>query len=698
MSTHISPESDLTRLLSPKSIAVIGASDKPGRIGTQILNNVAGLFAGDVYPVNPRADVLHGLDVVPDVSALPDGVDMAVVVLPAELAVPAIEELAAKGVGGVTLLTSGFAEAGEEGIARQEELKRIIARTGIKLLGPNCIGFMNLHAGVNANFAIPPGVELPTPGPVALVSQSGGFSSFITAATTRAGIDLGYFVTTGNEAGVDLGQVVEHLIERDEVNTVLMFSESLKNPEALIRAARRADVLDKPIVLLKAGRTEEAARAAMSHTASVTGSTAVLDAVCAQYGIQIVHSMEEMVDRGLIFQDGRRMPRGDVGIMTASGGAGVLLTDGAALDGLSVSQPPGDVVEDILAVMPQPFYGSIENPFDITASIVGSPDAFGHVLNAVRAIEAYDATAVVTWQGDYPTNDRIIEAYQATEKPLAVLTTGYMEKFRRAGVPMYLDPNRLMSSLAAVADFTQRHPLDPPRTVGETKLGGGRDWSHNQGSLLEHDGKALLAEYGVTPTRERMVSTPAEAKAFAEELGGPVAIKAMSYQILHKTEYGAVRLGITAERIEQAIADMLADVQAKAPHATIEGILVQEMVPARIEMTVGLQRDPVFGPIVAVGLGGVAVEIMAAAVLLRAPFSAETAVRTIRGLLDGRIHSAARGLDDAEIAELARIAVAVGDLALDEPAITEIDVNPVRVHDGRAVAADALLIFEDSAV
>ncbi|MCR2799331.1 acetate--CoA ligase family protein [Microbacterium sp. zg-Y818] len=688
--------SDLTRLLSPRSIAVVGASDKPGRIGTQLLDNIVRLFAGEIYPVNPRADLLAGLPVVADVDALPDGVDMAIVAVPAEQAVAAVARLATKGVGGVTLLSSGFSESGPEGIARQAELARIVQETGIRVLGPNCIGYMNLHEGVMANFAMSGAVALPEPGPVALVSQSGGFASYLTNASLRAGIRLGYFVSTGNEAGVVLAHAVEHLVEREEVGTVLVFSESLKEPETLIRAARRAHELDKPIALLKAGRTEAAARAAMSHTASVTGSADVLDAVCRQYGIHIAHSMEELIDLGLAFQDGRRARRGAVSIVTASGGAGVLLTDAAASSGLEVPPPPAEAVERITAVMPQPFYGSIENPVDITAQGTASPQSFGLVLDAVRDLDTYDSMAVVTWQGEFASNDRIVETYLSTDKPYFVLSTGYMDKFQAAGVPIYLDPHRLMRSLAAVARQSQRTPLEDAGVQGAAPTDLPRLLMPAAGrpTMLEHDAKALLAAYGVTVTRERLAIDGTDAAAFAGEISGPIALKAMSYDLPHKTEYGAIRLGVRAADAVQATDDMLAEVARKAPHAEVVGVLAQEMVPARLELTVGMRRDPVFGPVVAVGLGGVAVEIMAAAVLLHAPFSHEMARRTIAGLLDGRITSAARGLDEAELDELARTAVAVGRLALDAPEIVEIDVNPVRVHEGRAVAADALIVFD----
>lgn len=690
-------KTDLSRLLSPRSIAVVGASDRPGRIGTQLLDNIIRRFtAGPIYPVNPRAEELMGLKVYPDIASLPDGVDMAIVAVPAEQAVEAVDALAAKGVGGVTLLTSGFSEAGPDGQERQEQLKEIIARTGIHVLGPNCIGFMNLHEGVMANFALSGPVTLPTPGPVALVSQSGGFASYITNASMRAGIRLGYFVSTGNEAGVVLADVIDYLVDRDEVGTILIFSESLKDPETLIGAARRAAELDKPLVLLKTGRSDEAARAAMSHTASIVGSAEVLDAVCDQYGIRVVTSMEELIDLGLAFQDGRRIPVGDVGIITTSGGAGVLLTDAAAQGGLAVSEPSPEAAARLESYMPQPFYGSIDNPVDITAQTLASPESLGKVLSEMRDLDPYDCLAVVTWAGDYPSNDRIIETYESTDKPVFVLATGYMEKFQAAGVPIYLDPKRLMTALATVKDYSTRPPLDDldqlpaaPENLRDLLV-----VASGQRSMLESDAKALLAAYGVPVTRERMVDDAADAAAFAAEIGGPIALKVMSYDLPHKTEYGAIRLSVTADSATREREGMLEEVARKAPDAVIGGVLAQEMVPARIEMTVGMHRDPVFGAMVAVGLGGVAIEIMAAAVLLHAPFTHDTAVRTISQLLDGRIRTAARGLSEEELDRVADIAVAVGRVAHDVPTIAEIDVNPVRISEGRVVAADALIVFD----
>lgn len=688
----------LDRLLSPRSIAVVGASDRPGRIGTMVYDNVVRAFAGEVYPVNPRGGVLQGRTALTSIRELPLGVDLAVVVVPAPQVVEAIEQCAERGVGGVTLLTSGFSEAGEEGITLQADLADVVARTGVRVIGPNCIGYLNLHGGVMANFALPATTALPAAGPVALVSQSGGFGSYITTKSLLAGLKLGWFVSTGNEVDVNIAEVLAHLVERDEVKVLLTFSETLRDPEVFIAAARRAHELDKPIILLKAGRSDEAARAAMSHTASIVGSAEVLDAVCRQYGVLVADTMEELLDLGLIFQDGRRSDGANLGIMTTSGGAGVLLADCAAAEKLAVPVIPDEQARQIAALMPQPFYGSIANPVDTTAQLTAVPEAYEQVLGALLEVDELDLFTTVTWATPGPSNDAILEAYQRTSKPLAVLSTGYLPEFQEAGVPTYLDPRRAVHALAAVARYSARPVLDAP--AGSHEGGAPAEVTDllvraaGHGLLTESEGKAVLSSYGAPVTREHTVASAEGAVAAAAEIGGSVALKVMSYQLPHKSDVGGLRLGLRgADEVRAAYADMLREVGQKAPHAAVECVLVQEMVPARLEMTCGLQRDPVFGPVVAVGLGGVTIEIMAAAELVHVPFSHDTAVRTIEQMLDGRLVEAARGLSSEEVDALASLMVALGRLAQDCPQITEIDVNPVRVSDGRAVAADALIVL-----
>ncbi|MFD0661722.1 CoA-binding protein [Thermocatellispora tengchongensis] len=387
----------LDRLLSPRSIAMVGASNARTRIGGSVFANLLRAFPGEVHPIHPKDEVVQGRPAFRSVAHLPEPVDMAVVAVPAAAVVDVVAECAARGIGGATVITSGFAETGAEGRELQDRLTEVARTTGIRLIGPNCIGYMNAHDGVMANFMLTADEPLPIAGPVALVSQSGGFGSYITHKAILAGLRLGWFVSTGNEADVNVAGVLRHLVERPEVGVLLSFIETLRDPEVFIATARRAAELDKPMVLLKAGRSEEAARAAMSHTASIVGSATVLDAVCRQYGVIVAQTMEELLDLGTIFQDGRRARGPRTIVMTASGGAGVLLADEARHAGLSVPVLPEEEQRDLAAKMPVPFYGSTGNPVDTTAQTTAMPGAYRQVLMSVAGSPSADMLAAVTW-------------------------------------------------------------------------------------------------------------------------------------------------------------------------------------------------------------------------------------------------------------------------------------------------------------
>jgi acetate---CoA ligase (ADP-forming) len=692
---------DLERLLAPRSIAMVGASNKPN-IGGWVFANLR-RFAGPVHPVNPREEEVQGVKAFASVTDLPEAVDLVVVVVPAAFVPGVIEECGARGVGGAVVITSGFSETGADGEKLQDELSGAIARSGVRVIGPNCIGYMSLHDMVMANFALSPEVPLPPPGPVALVSQSGGFGSYIANKALLSGLKLGWFVSTGNEADVNIAAVLRFLVERPDTGVLLAFSETLRDPEVFIDAACRAAELDKPMVVLKAGRSEEAARAAMSHTASLVGSAAAFDAVCRQYGVYVVSTMEEMLDLGMIFQDGRRVKQRRVGIMTSSGGAGVLLADACARAGLEVPLLPASEQEAMLAMMPSPFYGSTANPVDTTAQVVSSPATYSQVLDALGASRVVDMVIPVTWAMKSPTNDAIVDFYQRSGKPVAITSTAWLDDFQEAGVPTYTDPQRAANALGALANQSLRafHPTPPSAwTADAARTARARDilaGVAGQRSLLESTSKELLALYGVPVTREELVGSADEAVAAAARVGTPVALKVMSYDLPHKTEAGAVRLGVQGDgAVRTAYDDMLAEVGRRAPHAAIDGVLVQEMVPGRIELTCGLQRDPLFGPIVAVGLGGVAVEILGEAALLRPPFGADEVRAALAELAKGRLVAGGRGLDAAEQDAVVALAIGVGNLALELEQVAEIDVNPIRVADGAVRAADALVVLGGS--
>ena len=689
----------MDRLLSPTSIAMVGASSNEESIGGWVFANLARAFSGSLYPVHPRDAEIQGRPAYPSVTALPEPVDLAVVVVPARSVPGVIGECAAKGVGGAVVITAGFAESGVEGAALQEQMTRTARAGGLRVVGPNCIGFMNLFGGVMANFALPPTEPLPPAGPVALVSQSGGFGSYISTKAFLAGLGLGWFVSTGNESDVNVTTVLRYLVEREETRVVMVFSETLRDPELFIDTACRAAELDKPIVLLKAGRSEVAAKAALSHTASLVGSAEVFDAVARQYGIFLVDTMEEMLDLGMIFQDGRRVRDRRVAIMTTSGGAGVLLADACTKAGLSVPELPRQEQEALLDLMPEPFYGSTTNPVDTTAQVANVPGAFEKVLFGVGASASVDMFAGVTWAIPGEANDAFVAYYQGTDKPVALTSTAWLEDLQRGGVPTYTDPQRAANALGAVARQSLRssRPARPsewapdPSRVG--RVGPLLATSVGERAMLESAAKRVLAAYGIAVTREELAGSVEEAVAAAARIGGPVALKVMSYQLPHKTEAGALRLGVEAASVGEEYQALMAEVGHRAPNAQIEGVLVQEMVPARIELSCGMRRDPTFGPVVTVGLGGVLIEILRETALLRPPFDLEQARTALAGLSGGRLVESTRGMNETEQTAVAEVMVGVGLLGLEFEQVAEVDVNPVRVADGSALAADALIVL-----
>jgi acyl-CoA synthetase (NDP forming) len=481
------------RLLQPRSIAIIGASNRLPGIGGYVTANVVRAFKGPIYPVNPREAQVQGLEAYAEIGHLPPGIDLAIVVVPVRGVAEVLEALAARGVGGVVIITSGFAEVGGPGIALQAEIAEILARTGLRAIGPNCIGYMNLADGVMANFVLDPTDPLPGGGPVALVSQSGGLGGYMVRKALTAGLNLGWFVSTGNEVDVSVAATLRVLVERDDVKVLLGAFEGLRDADAFVDTALRAAALDKPFVVLKAGRSDAAAAAAFAHTASVVGCAATFDAVCRQYGVFSVGSLEEMLDLGVIFQGGRRARGRRVGIVTGSGGAGVVVADACVLEGLQAPVLPAVDRAALAELMPQPFMGSLANPVDVTAQVLGTPGVMESVLNGVSASDGVDLVVPVII-GNPTLPGMYIRAHRGTDKPVAFVSTLPPTNLLDAGVPAYTDPRRAARALSALADFSLREPptrraraLDPGRRNAARDLLA-------RGPLT--DAKALLGLYG----------------------------------------------------------------------------------------------------------------------------------------------------------------------------------------------------------
>jgi len=699
---------DFSRLLEPRGIAVVGASADLSRIGGQPLKLLTEYgYRGKIYPVNPRHPEIKGLACYPDVGAVPEPCDLALVAIGAAHVPGVIEQCGRAGIPYAIVLSAGFSEVGAEGRALQEALA-VAARThGVRVIGPNCLGMFNLRDGVRAGFGGTLQLKTLRPGPLALVTQSGGFGFGVVAIASHYGVGFNYAVSTGNEADVGMLELVAAFLERDDVEAVVAFMEGITDGRRLIEIGERALELGKPILTWKVGNSDVGRAAATSHTARMTSGYELYRAAFRGGGFVEVRDIDDLIDSAKAFRS-RRLPRGNrVGVVTLSGGAGVLLADRCVEHGLALPRLGDGTVARIKEVMVS--FGSAANPVDATAH--GYNDNFAsynRVIHEVLADPNIDAviaraprgTAAPVW------SQGLLEVLRETDKPVLLNwptapddNARVMNSLEAHGVPCILAPGRAVAALAALHDFARkqrafaaraaRHALRP---VAARKL----DLPEGAATLGEHRAKQLLGAYGIPATQEALLSAAAVEALDQCPLAFPVAVKVASPDIPHKTEAEAVRLGLNGlAAVKQAAREVLAAAQRHRPDARIDGILVQEM-GAGVEAIAGAVNDPCFGPVVAFGLGGVFTELFHDVARRFAPFDTETAHEMI-----GETHAAAllngfRGrpaLDVAALADaLSRLSYLIADHA---DRIAEIDVNPLYVRERGVLAADALVVLQE---
>lgn len=688
------------RLFYPSSIAVVGASNNPAALGGWVYANLRKQFPGRLYAVNSARATVQGDAAVPNLGGLAEPVDLVVLITPAEQVPEQVLSCIERGDGSAVVMSSGFAEGGPAGARGQQRISELASTHNFPVLGPNCVGFLNGHAGVVATFALGREEQRPVPGPVALVSQSGGFGSFILNKAISANVQVGLFASTGNEANITVARLLRHFVESPDVSTLLTFCEAVRDPDLFVEAAVRAAELGKVIVALRTGDSEVAARAAMSHTASIVGSSEVFEAICDQYGVVSASSIEEMIDLATMLQSGRRMTGSRIGIVTASGGAGVLVADAASKVGLDVpTLPPADQ-EGIAEYIP--IYGSAANPVDHTAQIHAlPPDTFWNIISGVAASDVIDALLIISWRDEGVYADAIRELHRSQSKPVVPVITIGGGRLSAEGIPTYGDPTRAVNALAVLSSACARDagvaPTDhvrgdPERVAHARAVLDGRD-GH---IVAESMAKRVLAQYGIPVASESLVESVELAVQAATAIAGPVAVKVLSPDLPHKSDSGLVRLGVEGDgAVRTAYRELLATVGREAPDAKVEGVLVQEMVAGTLELAAGLQRDPVFGPMVAIGLGGTLIEMLGSPVLLRPPFGIATAMAAVRRIAGGKIVQGVRGLNDEQVQSAAAVMVALGEVAVELPEVVSIDINPIRVSRKSFKAVDALMILDE---
>lgn len=684
----------LDAVFNPRSIAVVGASANPGAMGNWVYGNLARDFPGARYAVNPRRKEVLGDATYPDVTSLPEPVDLVIYLVPAAQVPAAVEQSIARGHRSGYVITSGFSEAGtDEGRGLQDRLAELSRAHDFPVVGPNCIGFLNGYRHVVANFSLMPYDDRPAAGTVALVSQSGGFGSTILNRAVSGGVPVGFFASTGNECDVNVADVLRYAVEQPEVGVIGLFSEAIRDPGLFIEAADRAAALGKPVISVTPASNQAVARAALSHTASVVGSDQVYEAVCRQHHILRAGSVDELLDYLLVLQDGRRMNGRRIGLVTPSGGAGVLIAGNIGDAGLELPELGPQTQAQLRDLVPA--FGSVRNPVDTTAMMSQLPPENMLRLHEIMAADdSVDALLSLVWSAGSALADAVIKVREESGKPVLPVVTLGLEEVLRKGVPAFGDPTRAVRALRAVAHASEQSgpaarsaPADPGRVARARSLlaaAAGRPF------VLESTAKDVLALYGIPVPRETVCHSADAAVKAAAEVGGQVAVKALSYSLPHKSDAGGLVLRV--QGADQVRAAYQAVTALASDTVTIDSVLVQPMVPSRLELALGLHRDPVFGPVVAAGLGGALVEILGPAQLLHVPFTAAQARAAVAAICGGRIKHAVRGLDAGQLDQLAAAAVALGELAAELPEVESVDVNPLMVTAGGLCAVDALLV------
>ncbi len=690
----------LTAMFRPRSVAIIGASSASHKIGAIPLTHlIRHGYAGKIYPINPKADEVQGLRAYPDIASIGEPVDMAIVAVPAAAAGAAIEEAARAGARSAVVFTSGYAEVGPEGVIAQERMAAIARQHNMAILGPNCLGFMNVREKLYATFAPAPFAGLVNTGNVGMVTQSGAFGAFAYSMARERGMGLSYWISTGNQCSVDVAACIEWLANDPHTEVIMAYMEGCRDGEALKRALARAQELGKPVVVTKVGRTGSGAQAAASHTASLAGDDAVYEALFRQYGAIRALTIEDFFNFGYALSVAQRRPTGQrLGVLTLSGGVGALMADDAEDAGLALPEMPAAAQRSILERLP---FAGPKNPVDITGQATSEPDLLRFAGDLMADSGNYDSVVVFLaaaglseplWSqfrdGLMQTRKRFPEMVMAI---CALIPPQQRKPLEDAGMLVFSDPTAAIRTLGAISRPTAKVPacvVAPLEPGVRTALQATPHFSEAQAL-------ALLEQVGFPVVAHAACASADEAVAAFERFAQPVVVKLLSPDVLHKSDVGGVQLGLhTPQDVRRAFDDVLSSAQQHCPEARIEGVLVAPMVTNGVECILGVHIDPVFGPVVMVGLGGVLVEVLRDVSFRLAPFDHATASDMIDSLKGKAVLYGVRGRPACDVQALTDALVRLSQFAYAaKDQLQSIEINPFLVlPQGKGgVAVDAVI-------
>jgi acetyltransferase len=694
------------KLLRPRSVAVIGASRDPSKIGHQVLKNILSSgFQGVVYGVNPNASEVLGVRCYPSVLDVPGAVDLAVVAVPARFVPQVVEECGRKGVKAVAVISSGFKEVGNTDL--EKEVVEIAKKHGIRILGPNIVGICDSVTPINASFC----QGSPLKGEIAFISQSGALAIALVGWTMQKGVGLSDLVSLGNKADLNETDFIEFFGRDPHTKVITAYLEGIESGRRFMEVASKVSTL-KPVIVLKVGRAERALGAIRSHTGSLAGSDAVVSAALEQCGVLRAPTFIELFDWAVALAKAP-LPEGEnVLVITNGGGAGVMATDAAEVYGVKLMDVPSDLAERFRKYMPP--FGSTFNPIDLTG--MATKEWYkGALLEALKDSRVHGV--VVLYCHTAITNpkevaDAILEAKReaGVAKPIVASLIGGKEcldeiqRLSSEGVPAYESPEKAVAAMGAIYRYKRmRDKLLRPKTYPELKVEAAtargiveRALAEGRSALTPFEAAQLAKCYGIPVLEKRLVASKEEAVKVAEEVGYPVVLEVESPQIIHKTEVGGIILDLkSAEDVAKGFDTIMANVRAKAPTAEVKGVIVRKMAPKGVETLIGMNRDPFFGPVIAFGSGGVLVELVRDVAFRVAPVSLEEAREMVESTKAYPILKGYRGQVEADIDTVVDTLLRVSKLAVDIPEIASIDINPFFVYEkgkgGLAIDVKVLL-------
>ena len=697
----------VARLLQPKSVAVIGVSERPGTAGRNCIATLDNMgYTGDIHIVSRGLTDLDGRKAVPSVAELPDGIDLAVLTVPGAGIVEAVESLAPKKLGGIMCFASGFAEMGGDGLRNQQRLTDIAHKHDIAFAGPNCLGYTNMVAGHQITFGLGR-----MPAPVAtdikidILCQSGGMVGVLRTAAAAEGIGFSYAITTGNEAVIGIEDYMPFVIENPESRLVVMLAETIRRPDEFMRHAAAARAKKKPIVLLHLSRSQQSREAAKSHTGALAGDYDIMESFVRSQDVVLVESLDELMDVMITLAHYPAPAKGGLGVVTDSGACKGFSLDYADYVGLPIAPLNEATRKNLRATVPD--FVEATNPVDVTAQAIFDPTLYSRSIKALMDDPTVGCVLASIISGS-PETGLTRSAYIAdgkveNGKPLLCAYMGGDQQMdpnvkptlAKKGIPFFKSPERAIRALARASKYGDALRKGA-RKKSATKVPAAK-MPKGGGALTEVQGKAALKAAGIAVPKGALAKTLAEAKAIATKIKYPVVLKAQAAALTHKSDAGGVAVNIkTAKELTDAWKKMQADVKKARPDLKLDGILVEKMGKKGVEIVVGARRDPAWGPTLMIGLGGVFTEALKDVRFLPADSHPSVIADELMKLRGAKLLGAFRGEKARDVAALADAAARIGALMIATPDLDDIDVNPLIVHaEGEGVVAvDALLVSE----